>query len=261
MTLSTVMKKLLFLLTALSLPLLANISSVDVYESGTEYQQFTQADLNTANDSSQFWLAAKSISIHIGSAMDVWLSNYVNSWYGDIPALNGNEFNMARGTYGAYDVNSGKTWVGTGDTATVTFADANGKTYTTWDGQQMGTTEAYYLGHFEGGEDIVLWLTSIESNAATSTQLVNNGEFDPNTLVSRVNGTVDQAGNVRLNFGYVSDDGLVAHELIAFGSYGEFSPTGGGAVSGQPLPGVLASSLIIGGCVALVSKKRRRKNG
>lgn len=248
------MKKLLLFLTALSLPLLANVGSVDVYDDGTPFYQFTQGDFNSVTNSSQPWLAAKSISIHIGSAMDVWLSNYVNSWYGDIPALNGNEFNMARGSYGAYDVNSGRNWVGTGDTATVTYADANGA-------GRPNSTEAYYLGHFNGGEDVVIWLTAIENNAASSTQLVNNGEIDPTDLVSRVNGTSDIAGNVRLNFGYVTDNGYVAHELIAFGSYGEFSPTGGGAVSGQPLPGVLASSLIIGGCVALVSKKRRRKNG
>ena len=123
----------------------------------------------------------------------------------------------------------------------------------------MGTTEAYYLGHFNGGEDLVLWLTSIESDEATSTQLVNNGEFDPNTLVSRVNGTVDQAGNVRLNFGYNSGDGgYSSHEIIAFGSYGDYSESA--QPTGQPLPGVLTSALIAGGFAGIACRKRRKKN-
>lgn len=256
----TVMKNILLsVLLVSSVSIMAAVNSVNVYYENPGFYQFINTDFNNVSPSEQNWLAAQSISIHVGSAMDVWLSNYVNSWYGDIPALNGTEFRMGAGQYGAYDLNSRKTWIGTGDTATVTFADANGKTYTTWDGQQMGTTEAYYLGHFNGGEDLVLWLTSIESDEATSTQLVNNGEFDPNTLVSRVNGTVDQAGNVRLNFGYNSGNGgYASHEIIAFGSYGDFG--GSTQPTGQPLPGVLTSALIAGGVAGVACRKRRKKN-
>ena len=246
------MKKLLFyVLSVMSVALFAGISSVDVYDGDTPFYQFVSTDFNSVSPAEQNWLAAQSISIHVGSAMDIWLSNYVNSWYGDIPALNGNEFRMGAGQYGAYDVNSGRTWIGTGDTATVTFADANGA-------GRPNTTEGYYLGHFQGGEDLILWLTSIESDGATSTQLVNNGEFDPTTLVSRVNGTVDIAGNTRLNFGYVSDAGYVGHELIAFGSYGNYAGETE-HMTGQPLPGVLTSALIVGGFAGRAGMKRRKK--
>ena len=244
------MRKLLFyILAALPACLSAGIGSVDAYTDDTPFYQFVEGDFNGANGSGQNWLAAKTIIIHVGSAMDIWLSNYVNSWYGDIPALNGNEFRMGTGQYGAYDLNSGRNWVGTGDTATVTYADANGA-------GRPNSTEAYYLGHFNGGEDLVLWLTSIESDAATSTQLVNNGEFDPTALVSRVNGTRDIAGNWRLNFGYIGDDGYIGHELVAFGSYGNFAG-GDGNMTGQPLPGVLASALIAGGVAVTCRWKRR----
>ena len=240
------------LVLMMSVVLFADVVSVDGYKSDVGFYQFVPSDFHSADSASQDWLAARQISLHVGSSMDVWLSNYISSWYMDIPALNQNEFNMGSGKYGAYDVNTGKVYVGTGETSTVTYAAANGA-------GKPNSTEAYYLGHFNGGEDLVLWMTSLDADGGetdSSTQLVNNGEFDPTTLVSRVNGTYDQAGNIRLNFGYNSDTiGYVGREFVAFGSYGNFG--GSDAPSGQPLPGVFTSLLITGGLYGLIRKRKK----
>lgn len=235
-------KLLLYLLVGAQVALFAGIGSVGGYEDKPFYQ-FTYNDLNEITPGTQSWLAAKTIGVHIGGEMDVWLTNYISSWYADIPALNGNEFNMGAGQYGAIDANTGKTWTGTGETTTVTYEK---------DGH-ANSTEGYFLGHFKGGEDLVLWLTSVDADAATSGQLVND-ELNPSSLVSRVNGTQDQAGNIRLNFGYNTENGLLGHELVAFGVITRESD----APTGQPLPGAMVSALLMGGVAGLARCRRKR---
>jgi len=240
------MRKLLSVLALAVLPLLApaGVQSVGGYGAETPFYQFVQGDFRETSGSGQSWLAAKTIGIHVGGEMDVWLTNYISSWYADIPALNGNEFSMGAGQYGAIDANTGKTWTGTGETTTVTYEK---------DGH-ANSTEGYFLGHFKGGEDLVLWLTSVDADAATSGQLVND-ELSPSSLVSRVNGTQDQAGNIRLNFGYNTENGLLGHELVAFGviTHDDAYPTG------QPLPGAVASCLIGAAVVAMARRGRRTR--
>ena len=69
------------------------------------------------------------------------------------------------------------------------------------------------------------------------------------TLVSRVDGTTDQAGNIRINFG-IND---IGREFVAVFDKPDFN-----GVSGQPLPGLLVAGVLAMGTV-LVGKRLRKR--
>lgn len=243
------MKKIAFFLCALvAVSAFAGILSVGGYDSDAAYMQFTHNEAtNTGNyidarHPEQNWLGAQTIMLNIDSECDVWLSNYINSWYWPKPmdALDGNVFDMS--AYG-YDLN-GTRFTSNGETTVVTYVDdATGIT---------NSTEAYYLGHFEEGDEVSVWMTTLESDgheAVDMQQYVEDADHDT-TLASRVDGTYDLAGNVRINFGLTN---LIGREFVAFGVGGTPAP------SGQPLPGAtLAGLLAIG---SIVTAKRMKKRG
>lgn len=257
------MKKLTCLLCAfLAVAAYAGIKSVEGYESTAPYLQFTHnEDANTGNITDarhpeQNWLGAQTITLKIDSECDVWLSNYVSSWYWPKPldALDGNVYDMSAGKYGATDLNTGKAYAGNGNTTTVTYVDdATGVT---------NQTEGYFLGHFKGGEELSIWMTTLASDGGETvdmTQYVYDGNknvepMNPDTsLVSRVDGTKDLAGNVRINFGIESASiGYTGREFVAFGVGGETEP------HGQPLPGVAFAGLLAMGSIAAAKKMRKR---
>lgn len=245
------MKKLLvFALIIVCCVAFAGIKSVEGYDSTVNFVQFTYNDLNTGNytnvyKSDQNWLGAQEILLNINSEVDLYFSNYVSSWYWPKPltALDGNIYDMGLEQYGVF--NAEKTWYGTGDTRTVTFYDdATGVT---------NQTEAYYVGHFQGGETVALFMTTLPADGAEtidSIQYVNDANHST-VLWSRLDGTQDLAGNVRINFGL---EDYIAHEFIAFGVSDQSAPP-----SGQPLPGTFATLAIAGSCIS-IAYKRRKKN-
>ena len=204
-------------------------------------------DYRDAKNPGQNWLGAQTIKLTIAAEADVWLSNYVNSWQSPIVALDGNVFQMGAKQYGAVQLNGDKTWTGTGDTTTVTFVDdATGAT---------NSTTAYYLGHFEGGEDISVWMTTLMEDGNEQVdmqQYVFDAEHDT-TLVSRVDGTHDLAGNVRVNFGVDSVSvGFIGREFVAFGVDAGSTPP-----SGQPLPGAFVSLALALGTLSAAKRMHR----
>lgn len=247
------MKKFAFVLAALLVAnAFAGIQSVEGYDNDATYMQFTHNEAtNTGNyvdarHSEQNWLGAQTISLSIESECDVWVSNYISSWYWPKPMtdLDGNIFDMSN--YGATDINTNEAFAGNGKTATVTFFDdATGVT---------NQTTAYYVGHFTPGKELSLWMTTLAEDGGETVdmqQYVADADHDT-TLASRVDGTKDLAGNVRINFGLTN---LKGREFVAFGVGGKNEP---GPLTGQPLPGVAIAGILAVGSIAAAKKAKKR---
>ncbi len=252
----------------------AGIEAVAGYDDETAvYYQFThELPSHTGSyvevpNPKQPWTEAHQIELTIGGPCDVWVSNYVSSWYWPKPleALDGNVFDMSATLYGAKQLNGENVWIGNGATTEVTYVDdATGVT---------NSTTAYFVGTFEGGEVISLWMTTLPTDGHETVdmeQLVKgNYIVNPNveteeereygykdtTLVSRVIDTHDLAGNVRVNLGIDSvQEGLIGREFVAFGVADK---THGGH-SGQPLPGAMATCMLAMGAIAAAKKMKKR---
>ena len=238
----------------------AGIQAVEGYDAETAvYYQFTHelpshtgSYIETAN-TEQPWPKAQKIQLTVGGPCDVWVSNYVSSWYWPKPLdpLDGNVFDMGATQYGAYQLNGDKVWVGTGETTEVTYVDdESGLT---------NSTTAYFVGSFEGGETVSIWMTTLPEDGGETVdmqQLVQDANNDP-TLVSRGIDIHDLAGNVRVNFGIDSASfGNLAREFVAFGVTDGNHSKGGS--SGQPLPGVMATGLLAMGTIAAAKKMKKR---
>ena len=248
------MRKLIALMISIfTASAFAGIASVQGYGSMASFYQFTHdeptntGDYHDGRNASQNWLAAQTIKLLVGAECDVWVSNYVNSWYADIPALDGNVFNMDEVKYGAWQLNGDKTWEGNGQTTVVTYKDdASGA---------ENSTTAYYLGHFEGGEEIAMWMTALDQEGGETVdtmQAVYDADHGT-TLASRLDGTHDLAGNVRINFGFTTIPSGEGREYVAFGVH---EPK---ASSGQPLPGSFASISIAIASIALAGVRKMKR--
>ena len=246
------MKKLLAIALLLATCVsFAGVKSLEGYSDKALYTQFTYdvltntGDYFNATNPGQNWLGAQTIRLNINSELDLWVSNYVSSWYYPKPldALDGNVFDMSAGMYGVF--NAEREWLGNGQTALVTYYDnATGVT---------NSTDAYFVGHFNEGDSVYFMMTTLPEDGAqmvNSLQYVYDVAHDQTVLWSRLDGTHDLAGNVRVNFGL---EDYVAHEFVAFGVSEPEPP------SGQPLPGVLATSIVAFcsiGCVKKLGKKK-----
>ena len=253
------MKKLLLTMAMISLCASAAIKSVNGYNEDAVFYQFTHDEAtNTGNyrhysNIGQYWaggVGPQIIRLTVPGEMDVWLSNYVRSWYEPIVALDGNKFDMSEAKYGAVQVNGDKTWVGTGDTTEVTYTDGAG---------HDNSTEAYFLGHFEGGEEVYLYLTLLEAEdyeTVTTDQYVEDPEHSTH-LVSREDGTHDQAGNVRVNLTVDINDPVfsTAREFVVFGAgYEEDSDI---VTTGGPLPCLPFAAILSFGTIAAMKRRKQ----
>ena len=110
------------------------------------------------------------------------------------------------------------------------------------------TTTGYYLGSFSEDKEIFLVMHTLPEDFDQEVDSYQYVYEDPSyvdtTLKSRLDGTHDIAGNVRINFGLSN---YSAREFVAV-----YRPIGedGGHSSGQPLPGVLIAGLISVGTIA-----------
>ncbi len=260
------MKKLL-----MTLLLVAGVAAFAGVEQ--PFVQFTQSDFcqtydqphNTRPD--QNWFGAQMITLDVSANSDVWLSNYVRSWYEPIPDLHGNVYNMSANMYGyifADDINGLSVdnyedaihW-SNGQTTDITYFYDDNPNIT-------NTATGYFLGHFNEDAEIYLVMTTIPDDGGETVDSYQYVQDDDHvtTLYSRQHNTYDLAGNVRINFGIdngVYGDGVgIGREFVAVYDH----PTGiddGHGTTGGPLPGVFFAGLLSLGTVFGASKMKRQK--
>lgn len=214
------------------------------------FKQFSQADFKDAMKPGQPWASANVFTLSVKANTSVWLSNYVRSFYEEIPDLGGNVFNMGEKKYG---------YIYKNDLATLDMANgsydslihwSNGETNTityTYSGNPAITNTAtgYFLDEFKEDADIYLVMTALDRDGGETVdtyQYVKDADNDT-TLLSRQHNTEDLAGNVRINLG------------INGGR--EFVAVYNGSPSGQPLPGLLFAGMLSLGTVFGVSRMRK----
>lgn len=249
------MKKILIFLIAISTFVFAGVEAPFVQFAPDAFceDHFKRTDQN--------WFGAQLISFEVKAGTNVWLSNYVNTFYnGKLPSLDGTQFSMTgEHKYG---------YINKKDLSTMNeqnYADAihwsTGKitsiTYTyDADPSIKTTTTGYLLDYFGEDAEIFFVMTTLPQDGGEtvdSYQYVQDADHDT-TLVSRQHNTVDLAGNVRINFGVDSAGlGLIGREFVAVFD----KPSIDGGVSGQPLPGALTSFLLIAASVGLCRLKKR----
>ena len=223
------------------------------------FKQFTQADYNDYAKPGQNWIPANMITLSVKANTDVWLSNYVNSWFGGVPDLHGDQFDMLGATKYGYIFKSDLPDVtvpnGTYDDK-INWSDGNIQTDITYFDDKnpsiQATTKGYFLDHFDKDAEIYLVMTTLEAdgNETVDTfQYVQDANNDT-SLMSRQHNTFDLAGNVRVNLGIDSE---------TFGEIGrEFVAVYNGA-TGSPLPSLLLVALLSSGTVFGASRMKAKK--
>lgn len=214
---------------------------------GLSVQAVLQYEVISTQPTGQGWKPAQQLTFKVTGGGSMWMTTYVSNWYGNLTHLE-QTANMATGKYG---------WIETNDSAmmgTIHAAPGDTKEVTFTNGTKNISTTAYFLGNFEPGDEIGVWLTNMTEGEADqvgySVGPVQQGE---NTeLVSRQYNTTDQLGQNRINFGFASPGDSV--EFLLFGD--EYH--GGGAV-GQPLPGAFATLLLAGGVGTALTRKNRKR--
>lgn len=216
-----------------------------------QFVQFTDSDYNTYT-AIQDWTPAQLITLSVKAGTDVYMSNYISNWYGDIYDLGDSDYaagyDMGKGKYGyVYAVKDsegiarpvGEVHYAEGKTKVVTFSNPNGP--------QTKSTEGYLLGSFDKDAEIFIVMTpNGYTEEVDSFSPVNGGGFT-SALASRQINTYDQTGQTRVNFGTV--DGI-GHEFVIGYEARPAEP------SVQPLPGVLATCAIGAGVVAFIRRRR-----
>ncbi len=180
------------------------------------------------------WTSAQKLTLKITQGGSLYFSSFVSNW-NNLTDL-GSYANMTAGNYGATNVATGVTTLGSGESQMVTYTNNNGN--------KSVDTQAYYVGDFQEGEVLSFWVTTPGGTVGSSISEIHDG------VDSRQINETDKAGNTRINFGF-NDYGSIEF-VLAGGEY----KGGGGAPSGQPLPGVLATLLL--GSGALVLNRRRK---
>ncbi|MBR5077890.1 MAG: hypothetical protein IKX30_04025 [Victivallales bacterium] len=232
-----------------------------VFASESNFVQFTLDDFNTYDSAGgpiQEWIPAQMITLSVQAGSSVYLSNYINTWYGTVENLGSDTYaagyDMSAGAYGymiAQKTADGKVTTdgivhpGTGETKDVTYKNPTGT--------ETKTTTGYLLDTFENDTEIFFVMTPNGYNSKINSYLpVNDPKNDPpvtSILASRQINTTDLAGNIRVNFGTV--DGI-GHEFVI--GYEAAPPSS----SGQPLPGVL--STIVVACCSIACARKMKKN-
>lgn len=242
------------------------LTSVFAVAAGVDPVQFTRNDFNVYKPSGewregtgQFWEPAQIITLNVSAGSTVYLSNYISNWYGTVENLGDDSYaagyNMSGDKFGymiagrdadGKVITDGVFHQGTNDTTQLTYYNA--------DRTASQTTTGYKLGTFDNDTEILFVMTpNGYDKKVDSYYPVNDPVFGYNTiLTSRQINTVDQAGNVRVNFGTL--DG-VGHEFI-IGYAGE-PPQPPEPPSGQPLPGVLTSCLVALGATGIAARRRK----
>ena len=213
------------------------------------FKQFERSDYHESIRLDQNWMGAQMISLSVKANTGVWLSNYVSSWYAPILDLNGNIYDMRSSQYGYVTKENAEAhstdyldyvhW-SNGYSLEITYFDDNNPYLT-------NSTNAYFLDYFDENKEIYLVMTTIPddgSETVDSFQYVSDENHDT-SLVSRVDGTVDAAKNIRVNFGINSNSlGFIGREFVAaydgdmdYSQIRDYS-------TGGPLPGLLTACIL-----------------
>jgi hypothetical protein len=178
------------------------------------------------------------------------MTTFVSNWY-DIGHL-GDTARMTAGNYGW------TTEAGVGGVGTITASNGESKPKTfahpTNPALDVNTT-AYFVGNFEPGDEIGLWLTNKTEGQPDQIGYSLGPVYDLENptieLGSRQYETVDAAGNTRVNFGFINGG-----ESVEFLLFGDAYHSG---TVGQPLPGAFATLLLAGGVGTALTRKNRKR--
>ena len=262
------MKKLVLLVFAV----VATAAFAGVVE---PFKQFTQADFTDYDKPGQNWDTAKMFTLSVKGGSDVWLSNYVSSWYYPKPLidLHGNIFDMGSDQKYGYifknDLTSDTLANGSYDNLIHwSNGDTNKITYTYDENPAItNTATGYFLDYFKDDAEIYLVMTTIPEDGIDTVdtyQYVQDTRDeipDDNTLMqSRQHNTEDLAGNVRVNFGIDNGaygDGIgIAREFVAV--YDDTAIDRHITPAGGPLPSLLLVGLLSMGTVFGASRMKKR---
>ena len=116
----------------------------------------------------------------------------------------------------------------------------------------VGDMKTGKLGEFSPEDKIVLWIETTDANGKKETFSM----FNPRDLRHDIWLSADTADNVVLNWGDYVD--ITNSQTVANPAGFEFSITTN-PPSGQPLPGIIATLLVGGGCGSLIYLKKRKK--
>lgn len=197
----------------------------------------TQFDIIQTKNVNDLWnpvFMSGYVEIQVNESSSIWISTFVSNNYTlEIEDLS-TKADMNVGNYG-YTIN-GVSYASSGITSEISFSNQVGTV----------TTTSYYIGDFEAGDVIGIWVTKdgVIGDAYSSVS-AEYGE-----LGSRQINTVDVYGNTRINYGFTSTGSV---EFII--SSGELA---NGASNGQPLPSVIASFVL--GAGALIIRRKMKNN-
>ncbi len=225
------------------------------------FRQLTSDDIIVGtglNDGSQFWWPADGFSLKVPAHTQVWISNIIKNWsclnqwnqssYPDL--VDENVYQMTSDTFGYYTVDNGVLsdfHSGTTETMILTYTNDQNN-------NQSSPTTGYLLGKFDEDTEIFLAMTPVGSEELVdSYQYVRGNENTNTTLENREWQQRDLAGNIRMEWGFygLTPSGrefTIAYEDLNFPD----NPTG------QPLPGVLFSGLLLMGTVGTAKRMRRQ---
>ena len=229
------------------------------------------------------------IAVSVKANTSVWIAGFVSNWY-DVaePETVSMRYDMGAGKYGYIPVQhnslvrenvnngwpvvneyltpDGKTVYEPVSPASAPVMSGDGTTtQVTFHNDQWSTPDpvltAYHLGDFTEDTEFFLVMTTDMGEVVDSYQVINpegSASDDQTSLGSRQIFEKDQAGNVRINFGFRSSEwggNSRSREfiLIAGSMNDNAQPTG------QPLPGMLVAGLVSLGTVAAGRRLRRRE--
>ena len=235
----------------------------------TPFKQFSEADFVDTQRPDQAWLGAQMISIKVSAGSEVWLSNYVSSWYDlkPLPPLHGNVYDMGGDQKYGYILKDDlasislekedyydKIHWANGETNDITyFYDPNPSI--------TNSTTGYFLDYFKEDAEIYLVMTTLPEDGHETVdayQYVQDANHDT-TLRSRVDDTKDLAGNVRINFGIDSaTHGFIGREFVAV--YDDTAYLRHVDANGGPLPGLLFAGLLSMGTVFGASSMKKKRS-
>lgn len=248
------MKKFIMMVLAMAAVAVAGVKE--------PFKQFTQADYTDYGKPGQDWSTANMFTLKVHGGSDVWLSNYVRSWYEPIADLHGNVYDMGVVKYGyIYKDDMTSDMLANGSYVDkIHWSDGATTDITYTDGIRENTATGYLLDYFENDAEVYLVMTTLPSDSGETVdtyQYVADADNET-SMASRQHNTLDIAGNVRVNFGIDSEaEGRIGREFVAV--YDDTAYIRHTAPAGGPLPGLVFVGLLSVGTIFGASRLKKRE--